>query len=104
MKTLYARVSLNSIYGAVKSMNDIQKNCVRRIGFGSLLDMNTQSIPTKLCFFVVDSFDHEEMVIKSEGGNIPITREDVNRVLGLPLGFEQICCLGVRGNDDCFQI
>ncbi|CAI9266147.1 unnamed protein product [Lactuca saligna] len=98
VKALYARVSVNSIYGAVKSMNDIQKDCVRRIGFGSLLDMKTQSIPTKLCYFVVDSFDHEEMVIKSVGGNIPVKREDVNRVLGFPLGYEQISCLGVRDN------
>lgn len=93
MKALYARASVNSIYGVVKSMNDIQKDCVRRIGFGSLFDMKTQSIPTKLCYYVVDSFDHAEMVIKSECGNIPVTREDVNRVLGLPLGYEQISYL-----------
>ncbi|CAI9290325.1 unnamed protein product [Lactuca saligna] len=104
VKSLYARVSLNSLYGAVNSMNQIQKDCVRRIGFGSLLDMKTQSIPTKLCYFVVDSFDHEEMVIKSDVGNIAVTREEVNKVLGLPLGVEQISCLGVRGNEDWFEM
>lgn len=97
-------MSLNSLYGAVNSMNQIQKDCVRRIGFGSLLDMKTQSIPTKLCYFVVDSFDHEEMVIKSNVGNIVVTREEVNKVLGLPLGVEQISCLGVRGNEDWFEM
>ncbi|CAI9284774.1 unnamed protein product [Lactuca saligna] len=86
IKSLYFRVSLHSIYGVVKSMNHKQKECVRSLGFGSLIDMKTQSIPAKLCYFVVDSFDPLEMVIKTEVSNILVTMEDVNRVLGLPMG------------------
>ncbi|CAI9298456.1 unnamed protein product [Lactuca saligna] len=88
IKSLYSLVSLHSIYGVVNSMNHNKKECVRSLGFGSLIDMKTQSIPAKLCYFVLDSFDPLEMVIKNEVSNILVTREDVNRVLGLPIGVD----------------
>ncbi|CAI9259225.1 unnamed protein product [Lactuca saligna] len=104
IKSLYSRVSLHSIYGVVKSMNHKQKECVRSLGFGSLIDMKTQSIPTKLCYFVVDLFDPLEMVIKTEVSNILVTREDVNRVLGLPMGVDQLNSVDLRGNEEWYEI
>ncbi|CAI9260640.1 unnamed protein product [Lactuca saligna] len=104
IKSLYSRVSLHSIYGVVKSMNHKQKECVRSLGFGSLIDMKTQSIPAKLCYFVVDSFDPLEMVIKTEVSNILVTREDVNRVLGLPMGVDQLNSVDLRGNEEWYEI
>ncbi|CAI9294126.1 unnamed protein product [Lactuca saligna] len=104
IKSLYSRVSLHSIYGVVKSMNHKQKECVRNLGFGSLIDMKTQSILAKLCYFVVDSFDPLEMVIKTEVSNILVTREDVNRVLGLPMGIDQLNSVDLRGNEEWYEI
>ncbi|CAI9268466.1 unnamed protein product [Lactuca saligna] len=104
IKSLYSRVSLHSIYGVVKSMNHKQNECVRNLGFGSLIDMKTQSIPAKLCYFVVDSFDPLEMVIKTEVSNILVTREDVNRVLGLPMGIDQLNSVDLRGNEVWYEI
>ncbi|CAI9266192.1 unnamed protein product [Lactuca saligna] len=104
IKSLYSRVSLHSIYGVVKSMNHKQKECVRNLGFGSLIDMKTQSIPAKLCYFVVDSFDPLEMVIKTEVSNILVTREDVNRVLGLPMRIDQLNSVDLRGNEEWYEI
>lgn len=104
IKSLYSCVSLHSIYGVVNSMNHNQKECVRSLGFGSLIDMKTQSILAKLCYFVVDSFDPLEMVIKTEVSNILVTREDVNRVLGLPMGVDQLNSVDLRGNEEWYEI
>lgn len=101
--SLYTRVSPHSLFGAVNSMNENQKKFIKKVGFGPILDMKTQSVPMKLAFFVIDSFDPDQMVIKTPNANIPVTREAVHHVLGLPLGVEQISCLPTRGNEKWYS-
>ena len=64
--------------------------------------MKLQSIPIKLAYYVVNAFDVDNMVIKTETGLISVTRESVHHALGLPMGCEQISCLPGRGDEQWF--
>ncbi|KAF5805323.1 hypothetical protein HanRHA438_Chr05g0217481 [Helianthus annuus] len=45
------------------------------MGFGSILNLKTDSLPSKLSHFVVDKFRGKEMVIKLDAGNIKVDED-----------------------------
>ncbi|KAI3499221.1 hypothetical protein L1887_35014 [Cichorium endivia] len=51
-------------------------------------------------YYVVNNFDSDAMVLRLPRGDIPITREIVHHLLGLPLGETSIESLQFRENDD----
>lgn len=68
---------------AITHLKTHQANCLKKIGFESLLGMKIDSIPSKLAFYVVDNFDTEKMVIRVPAGEIPVNEDSVSQILGL---------------------
>ncbi|KVH88204.1 hypothetical protein Ccrd_024406 [Cynara cardunculus var. scolymus] len=68
------------------------------MGFKGLLNMKTDGIPAKLVYYVVDSFDPQNMLIKLENGVIPITVKKIYDVIGAPIGEATLDSLV---NDNC---
>lgn len=80
------RTSPKTLHSAIRSLNVYQRQSVLEMGFGNLLDMNVDGIPSKLGFYVVDNFDPERMVIETKNGLIHISKEAVHDMIGAPIG------------------
>ena len=53
------RASAKVFFNAIHTLRPVQKACLERIGFGGLLDLKIDGIPSKLGFYVVDKFNPE---------------------------------------------
>ncbi|KAJ0932684.1 hypothetical protein HanPSC8_Chr04g0176481 [Helianthus annuus] len=53
------------------------------MGFGSILKLKTDSLPTKMSHFVVDKFSVKDMVIKLNVGHIEVNEIVISGLLGL---------------------
>ncbi|MFS7921242.1 hypothetical protein Hanom_Chr03g00234471 [Helianthus anomalus] len=53
------------------------------MGFGIILNLKTDSLPSKLSHFMVDKFRGKEMVIKLDVGNIKLDDDVISGLLGL---------------------
>ncbi|KAL6634601.1 hypothetical protein ACP70R_027272 [Stipagrostis hirtigluma subsp. patula] len=73
------------------SLDDYQKDLIRNVGFGGLLDIKFPFIPEKLSAWLVGIFNIErsELVVPSRG-SIKVDEAAVQRVLGLPNGQQPI--------------
>ncbi|KAI3732599.1 hypothetical protein L1987_63805 [Smallanthus sonchifolius] len=67
------------------NLSDEQRVCLTKMGFEKMVHFNVDGIPSKLAYFVVDVFDPEEMVIRLKHGNIRITKEVINEILGVSI-------------------
>jgi hypothetical protein len=67
----------------VKVLTDAQRETVIKMGFGRMLTINTDSIPSKLAYFIMDSFDESTMEIKLQNGSIKVDENEVSNLLGL---------------------
>ncbi|XP_071727048.1 uncharacterized protein [Rutidosis leptorrhynchoides] len=65
------------------SLTPEQKFCVTRLGFRSLIGFNIDQLPGNLVYYVVDNFDGDEMIIKTQKGNIKVDSQAVHDVFGL---------------------
>lgn len=74
----------------LKTLSDVQKEAVKKMGFGSLLGMNLDTIPGKLNYMLVDNYDPTRNRLKVNNRWINITKELVHDVMGLPMGGENI--------------
>lgn len=84
--TIRTRTSPNALYQALQSLNNAQKQAVTSMGFGKLLNMKADGIPSKLGFYVVDNLDTKKMEIRVSHGAIKITTEAIHEMLGVPIG------------------
>ncbi|CAH1422647.1 unnamed protein product [Lactuca virosa] len=80
------RCSPESLLSIIFGLSKKQKECVRSMGFGSLLKMKITDIPPKLGFYILQKFDSERMVIDLEGKELKVTAESVHDMLGIPTG------------------
>lgn len=88
----------------IQSLSVEQGQAVRDMGFSTLLLMKTDHLPTAMSYFVVGNFDTKEMVLKVEKGGIKADRRSVRRILGLPMGANELSNLPVRPEeDDCYD-
>ncbi|CAH1415866.1 unnamed protein product [Lactuca virosa] len=62
------------------------KEYLSSIGFGQLLNIKVDGSASRIGYYVVNNFDPERMVLNVDQGEIPITRQLINDMLGLPLG------------------
>ncbi|XP_057809153.1 uncharacterized protein LOC131023627 [Salvia miltiorrhiza] len=84
---LRSRGSPSHLHKLISSLNDTQKEAVKHIGFGGLLHLQINELPTKLAYWVIKSFDRKELMIQLCNGKfIKVTEEDVQRVFGFPRG------------------
>nr|GEZ53309.1 hypothetical protein [Tanacetum cinerariifolium] len=70
------------------------------IGFSSMIGMASEEIPGKIAHFVVDNFDVDSMKLKLSNSVISITPELVYKILGVPLGGEDINRMNRLGTED----
>lgn len=69
----------------MQNLSDPQKIYMSSIGLGHLTRMKVVGCPRVLGYYVVNNFDSDAMVLRLPRGDIPITRELVHHLLGLPL-------------------
>lgn len=82
-RALSIRTSPKNLMMVTGKMRMPQINSIKNMGFGSLFEMNIDSIPARLAHYVVDNFDTEDMVIRTRKWPIHVTTESVNQILGL---------------------
>ncbi|CAI9099124.1 OLC1v1035895C1 [Oldenlandia corymbosa var. corymbosa] len=65
----------------------LQRQAIRDMGFGALLDLKIKNIPTALCNFLASNFQTGARQVPLNGNNVlDIKQEDVVAVLDLPRG------------------
>ncbi|XP_057778563.1 uncharacterized protein LOC130997278 [Salvia miltiorrhiza] len=103
--SLYIRSTPCVLLKAVKEMNDVQKEAVKSLGFGSVLDLTIQEMPSKLDYWVLDCFHarRSEIVLPS-GKTIEVTDEDAYRVLGFPRGDRSLELLDKCETTDLYDV
>lgn len=99
-----SRVSPNSLMTAIRSMNEEQKQAVIDIGFGSILNMKFEEIPTRIGYFVVDNFDERTGKIKLKNGSIHVTKQVIHDMLGVPMGGLEIKAENKSKSDDAVTL
>ncbi|CAH1453906.1 unnamed protein product [Lactuca virosa] len=98
--TIRNRCSPGSLLSVIQGFSDVQKDCVRKMGFGDILKMKMIDVPGALSCFVLQKFNSKTKKIVMEGGVIDVTRESVNQILGFPLGKTKFSSLPFRTADD----
>ncbi|KAI3767751.1 hypothetical protein L2E82_18134 [Cichorium intybus] len=76
-----SRTSPSSLFDAIRNFLEEQKSIIRSIGFGTILEINFDEIPTALSFHVINEYTF---------GNINITKERIHNILGVPNGGKEI--------------
>ncbi|VFQ95891.1 unnamed protein product [Cuscuta campestris] len=70
---------------------NIARAAVEKIGFGSVLKLDIWELPSRLGLWVVSNYDARSSCLKLlDNRKMHITAEDVNTVLGWPIGGERI--------------
>ncbi|VFQ83778.1 unnamed protein product [Cuscuta campestris] len=88
---LKSRSSPHLITKTMKQLNDLQREEVERIGFGSILGMNILELPGRLGYWLVKNFDaRRSSLVLPDGTKLHMTASDVHSVLGLPYGGVKI--------------
>lgn len=95
-----SRASPKSLYNAIKNMTAEQKQKLRDIGFGSIIEIKFSENPMKISYFVVNNFDENSSSLKLKNGSIKITEKTVFEILGVPLGGTKIESLDRSDPDD----
>ncbi|KAF5796726.1 hypothetical protein HanRHA438_Chr08g0367181 [Helianthus annuus] len=83
LMSLQCRISPHQLSYVVKMLSKAQRETVVNMGFGRMLTINTDSIPSKLAYFIMDSFDESSMEIKMQNGSIKVNENEVSNLLGL---------------------
>ncbi|XP_028111023.1 uncharacterized protein LOC114309486 [Camellia sinensis] len=78
------RTALNSVYELIQLLQPLQKEAIKSIGFGGLLELKCTRLPRQLCEWLVGCFDHTSQCLFVHGKRIIITPFDVSHILGLP--------------------
>ncbi|CAI9104609.1 OLC1v1003315C1 [Oldenlandia corymbosa var. corymbosa] len=69
----------------------LQRQAIRDMGFGALLDLKIKDIPTALCNFLASNFQTGARQVPLNGNNVlDIKQEDVVAVLDLPCGLKPV--------------
>ncbi|PWA64182.1 hypothetical protein CTI12_AA346920 [Artemisia annua] len=71
------------LFNALQTLRPVQKACVEQMGFGGMLDMKLDGIPSKMGFYVVDNFNPETMELKVNNHSIVITKQLIGELLGI---------------------
>ncbi|KAI3523824.1 hypothetical protein L1887_02257 [Cichorium endivia] len=100
---LLIQTSLKPLFETLHSLSNPQKQYMCEIGIRDLLDITVDGIPSHIGFYVVSNFDWENMVLKVSGGQLPVNRQVVHHLLGLPLGDRNILELTI-GREETQEI
>ncbi|KAF5813627.1 hypothetical protein HanXRQr2_Chr03g0100841 [Helianthus annuus] len=82
-RSIWTRLSPHQLLMGLDALSENQKVIVKDVGFGSILKLKTDNLPSKLSHFVVDKFSEKEMVIKLNSGNKKVDEDVISGLLGL---------------------
>jgi hypothetical protein len=77
-------------------MSTEEKQCVRNMGFGELLNMKVIEVSGTLSCYMLERFNATTMTIALPCGNINLSRDTVHDIMGLPMGATKITELPFR--------
>ncbi|KAL4564718.1 hypothetical protein LXL04_028786 [Taraxacum kok-saghyz] len=83
MKNKCSPIALISI---IHGLSKDQKNCVRDMGLGTVLQSKLMDVPMKMCYYVLERLNVEKMVVVVEKGELKVNAESIHDMLGLPIG------------------
>ena len=83
---IFTKLSPSLFSSVVQNLTQSQREWVTSTGLGSILDFKLTSYPKYLGYGVVKSFVSDDCCILVDKRIIKITKNDVHRILGLPLG------------------
>ncbi|GKA57827.1 peptidase C48, SUMO/sentrin/Ubl1, partial [Tanacetum coccineum] len=83
---IHVWVSLWSLHRLIPNLSPQQRKNIIEMGFGSVLDFKIKDVPTRLSYWLLDNFNEETCVLNVDGKTIPITRETIKDLLGVPMG------------------
>ncbi|CAI9265404.1 unnamed protein product [Lactuca saligna] len=67
----------------IKGLSREQKECVRAMGFGSLLQIMMIDVPLKIVYYIVDHFNFESLKVDFENCQVIVISKHVHDMLGL---------------------
>ncbi|XP_057775256.1 uncharacterized protein LOC130994235 [Salvia miltiorrhiza] len=89
--SLNTRTTLASFHDALLKLNTAQKDAVRDIGFGNILELRVKELPGRLAYWALNSFNPTTCELEiSTSIRVKVTENDVYRVFGIPKGFRRI--------------
>ncbi|KAJ9552188.1 hypothetical protein OSB04_016233 [Centaurea solstitialis] len=80
------RTTPSPLFSAIRSLSIAQEECLKDMGFGGLLGMKLDGIPSNLGFYVAKNFNPENMTLNTSSGPIHINREAIHDMIGAPMG------------------
>ncbi|KAI5672564.1 hypothetical protein M9H77_12928 [Catharanthus roseus] len=92
-----SRCSTHVVNAVFKRLNDEQREAVVRIGFRSMPELRTCSLPYDILSWMTDQYNNKRGCFRPHRKDIQVTTEDEHRILGLPIGRMDIESLLVRG-------
>ncbi|KAL4573357.1 hypothetical protein LXL04_020160 [Taraxacum kok-saghyz] len=101
MKNRCSPIALLSI---IHGLSKEQKNSIREMGFGTLLQSKLMDVPMKMCYYVLEKLDVEGMKVVVETGVLDVSAQSVNDMLGLPFGgmsFEEMDVVDEDDEESC---
>ncbi|GJY52343.1 ulp1 protease family, C-terminal catalytic domain-containing protein [Tanacetum coccineum] len=93
MDRVLLRIPPISLFRIMTNLTEEQRKSVREMGFGGILEYRLSEIPTRLGYWVLDKFDEDSCSLIFGGNTIPVTREAVHEVLGIPMGIIHVDAL-----------
>ena len=112
---IFTKLSPSLFSTVVENLTQSQREWVTSTGLGSILDFKLTSYPKYLGYGVVKSFVSDDCCILVDKRIIKITKNDVHRILGLPLGASSMpfvnsqslskeCRKQYRDIEGCFRV
>ncbi|XP_021832077.1 uncharacterized protein LOC110772022 isoform X1 [Prunus avium] len=80
---LVTRCSPGRLFNVIQRLTTEQKDAVKSMGFGSLLDLRCRTLRRSLCLWLLERFDTTQRSLEICGERIPLTPKDVELVMGL---------------------
>ncbi|XP_076911526.1 uncharacterized protein LOC143569526 [Bidens hawaiensis] len=87
---LVTRCSPGRLVNVLKHFTDDQKEAVKSMGFGSLLDLKCRTLRRSLCLWLLERFNTIRRSLEICGERIPLNPRDVQLVMGLPAAGKEV--------------
>ena len=78
-----SRSQLGSYVKLVNRLTEAQKEAVKEIGFGGILNLRQTKLEIKLLRWLADKFNPKTQTLNLHGKNLKLTLESVSSILGL---------------------
>ncbi|CAI9263509.1 unnamed protein product [Lactuca saligna] len=95
-RRIQVRTSPNVLYSCMHNLSKEQEAYISSICLGNLLNMKVDGCASIMGHYIVRNFDADRMVLKLHHGEIPINRQVIHEMLGLPLGHVTIKSMPYR--------